>query len=112
MGINRLNQERWPNLFFGWVPLGTFREYRAEAVASAGQPSNPDEIRFIQGALNQILKARLTVDGAWGKATQAALTEFQRKFNLTPDGILGPKTMVELKRQFILSHLRVSQSSP
>ncbi|MFC5665213.1 peptidoglycan-binding protein [Kitasatospora misakiensis] len=34
----------------------------------------------------------IAVDGQYGNATYAALTDFQHQHGLSPDGIVGPKT--------------------
>jgi peptidoglycan hydrolase-like protein with peptidoglycan-binding domain len=82
-----------------------FRDYRAEIARDRGALSNPDEVRFLQGALNQIMDVTLTVDGIWGKSTRENLLAFQRRFGLKPDGVLGPKTLAELKQQYTLVRL-------
>ena len=95
-----LKEDEWQ----GFV-RDTFRDYRAEIARDRGVLSNPDEVRFLQQALNQILGASLKVDGVWGPSTAGKLLEFQRRFGLKPDGTFGPKTMAELKRRYSLVRL-------
>ena len=78
----------------------TFAAYQAELAQDKGALSHPDEIRFVQQALKQTVNPGLAVDGHWGKLTDEALMEFQRRYGLVADGILGPKTAAELKRQY------------
>lgn len=57
-----------------------------------------NEVRIKQVQLNRISRnypaiPKITpVDGIFGQETEAAVREFQRIFNLTPDGIIGPAT--------------------
>jgi len=83
----------------------TFHDYHLEVAASRSTLSNPEEVRYIQHALNKALGSHLPVDGIWGPATAAKLIELQRTADLTPDGILGPKTRAELRRRFALPEL-------
>jgi len=83
----------------------TFHDYRLEVAASRSTLSNPEEVRYIQRALNNALGSRLAVDGIWGPSTRARLVEFQRTAGLTPDGILGPRTRAALRRSFALPEL-------
>jgi hypothetical protein len=80
----------------------TFRDYRVEVSAGNSSMSNPDEVRFVQAALNKTMNAGLKVDGIWGSTTTTKVKEFQRKFNLPANGIAGAKTLAELRRQFTL----------
>lgn len=48
-------------------------------------------VTALQQRLNE-LGANLGVDGIFGNATRQAVISFQRKNNLTPDGIVGPAT--------------------
>ena len=98
----------------GWRAFlkNTFRDYHAEIAQNRGGLSNPDEVRFLQQALNQILGATLKIDGLWGSSTQEKLVEFQRRFGLAPDGILGPKTMIELKRYYTLFQIELLEKNP
>ena len=90
-----INQSGWN----GFIAT-TLQEYHTELYASRGSLSNPDEIKYIQEALNTILGKQLKADGFWGTGSQNALIEFQRKFGLTPDGTFGAKTRAALERQF------------
>lgn len=94
----------------GWRKFlkNTFLDYQAEVAKDRGALSNPAEVRFLQDALNTIMKKNLTVDGIWGRSTLGLLLEFQRQYGLEPDGILGPKTMAQLKQQFTLARLQVA----
>jgi N-acetyl-anhydromuramyl-L-alanine amidase AmpD len=61
------------------------------ANATPGRPtlrrgSKHDHVRYIQRTV------RVEEDGAFGGETEAALRMFQRKYQLVPDGIVGPKT--------------------
>ena len=89
-----------------------FRDYRAEMAGAQGAPSNPDDVRFIQLALNRILGASLKVDGLWGSSTQDKLVEFQKRNSLKPDGTLGQKTMTELRRQYTLGQMKAMEPAP
>jgi len=91
-----------------WKPFveDTLRNYMVEMAASHAALSNPDEVRFLQHALNQIIDAGLEEDGIWGSSTVKKVKEFQRKFGLEPDGVVGKNTRNELKRQFALSNLK------
>jgi hypothetical protein len=90
-----LNEQGWRSFV-----AETFRAYRAELSIERGALSNPDEVRFVQQALNASISAGLAIDGLWGATTEDKLVEFQRKFGLAPDGLVGAKTMAELRRQF------------
>lgn len=101
-----LNEDDWRSFV-----KNMFRDYRAEITRNRGALSNPDEVRFLQQALNDILDANLEVDGIWGPSTQEKLVEFQRRFQLKPDGIPGPRTMAELKRRYTLSRVKLLENT-
>lgn len=50
----------------------------------------------LQGALNTVLSAGLTQDGAFGPATDTAVRRAQERFHLVVDGIAGPATKAAL----------------
>ena len=64
--------------------------------------SGPDT-QLIQIRLNRISKNFPAIpkiypqDGVFGPETEEAVKEFQRVFNLTPDGIVGPATWYEIQ---------------
>lgn len=53
-------------------------------------------VAMCQGALNYLGKYGLTVDGISGAKTVAAIKDFQKKNNLSADGICGQKTWEKL----------------
>jgi Putative peptidoglycan binding domain len=89
-----------------------FRDYKAEMAGMQATPTNPDDVRFIQLALNRILGASLNVDGLWGASTEDKLVEFQKRYSLQPDGMPGPKTWTELRRQYTLGQMKAMQPAP
>lgn len=55
------------------------------------------DIKQIQTRLNTLgYTPRLVVDGVSGSATKNAILWFQKRNGLTPDGIVGPKTIAKL----------------
>ena len=56
-----------------------------------------DLVRALQSGL-QFVGFPLTVDGKYGSQTEAAVLAFQRRQNLTADGLAGQRTLTELYR--------------
>lgn len=58
-----------------------------------------EAVKSLQSLLNQRLtpSPNLTVDGHFGGKTDAAVKQFQAKFGLGIDGVVGPKTWGKLK---------------
>ena len=69
-----------------------------------GAASN--DVAILQARLNRIsgnypnIPKIANVDGIYGLSTQDAVTEFQRTFSLTPDGITGRATWYEVLRVY------------
>ncbi len=70
-------------------------------IGSAGE-----DVRTIQRQLNRIavnypgIGGRINPDGVFGGSTEDAVINFQRTFNLTPDGIVGKATWYKIKAIF------------
>lgn len=58
--------------------------------------SSGNDVKVLQRALNELMGAGLTVDGAFGPKTQAAVINFQKKYGLSQDGIAGVKTLSKI----------------
>lgn len=63
---------------------GSYKPKPAPVLLKIG--SRGAEVKKVQKALGQ------AADGVFGKMTQLAVFDWQSKHNLTPDGIVGPKT--------------------
>ena len=57
-------------------------------------------VKELQTILNYNYGAHLSVDGVFGPLTQIAVISFQKLRGLVADGIVGPKTWAELKREY------------
>lgn len=67
-----------------------------EPVSSRRVGNRGEGVMWIQWMLNNA-GYNLVVDGIYGKKTQAAVTDFQKKQGLTIDGICGKQTRTRLK---------------
>lgn len=59
--------------------------------------SRGQQVKDLQGKLNQIGDHAGTVDGIYGSMTKQAVMKFQRQHHLQVDGIYGPKTRKALQ---------------
>jgi peptidoglycan hydrolase-like protein with peptidoglycan-binding domain len=53
-------------------------------------------VHRVQSICNGVFGAKLTVDGAYGSATETAVKAVQKQFSLTQDGVCGPATWTVL----------------
>lgn len=61
--------------------------------------SKGQEVKYLQQNLNQVIKAKLEIDGSFGSKTEQAVKDFQKKYGLVVDGSYGKLThamMVEV----------------
>ena len=58
--------------------------------------SKGDDVRWVQAALNKVLKAGIDVDGDFGNTTKKYVKDFQELAGLNPDGNVGPNTIEKL----------------
>jgi hypothetical protein len=57
------------------------------------------QVKYLQIALNKLIKAGLVVDGDFGSKTQKALINWQSSSALTADGIYGELSQAQMKKQ-------------
>jgi peptidoglycan hydrolase-like protein with peptidoglycan-binding domain len=68
----------------------------AAAVTTVRLGSSGNAVKALQVELNAKRNAGLTVDGAFGAGTEAAVKSFQSHAGLTADGVVGPTTWKNL----------------
>jgi peptidoglycan L-alanyl-D-glutamate endopeptidase CwlK len=61
--------------------------------------SSGTQVKYLQIALNKLVKAGLTTDGKFGEKTKKALTKWQSASALTADGIYGKLSQATMKKQ-------------
>lgn len=59
-------------------------------VGTLRKGSKGEAVKQLQNALNLVIETNLNIDGDFGSATEAAVRNFQKKFNLEDDGVYGP----------------------
>lgn len=72
----------------------------AKNYPTVGYGSYGDPVRQLQQALNQVGYS-LEVDGGFGKQTEAAVIDYQKKNGLVVDGVAGSETMGSLLGQIM-----------
>jgi Putative peptidoglycan binding domain len=83
------------------------------AGAPTGTPNPSDQdVVALQRDLGQLNYYESTVDGVYGPATVAAITDFQRANGLTPDGVAGPATMAKIQQQLVTGDNQMGPSGP
>ncbi len=65
---------------------------------SEQQEATALDVRWLQGALNQILGLQLQVDGIYGSQTRSAVRDYQGRSGLRQDGVAGPITVASLRQ--------------
>lgn len=77
----------------GKRPANTARPIKDSNLLKVG--SKGDDVKDLQKDLNR-LGAKIEEDGIYGKGTKEAVQDFQKKYKLNDDGIVGPKTLSKL----------------
>lgn len=77
------------------TPTDTFGKI-AQSYPLVSFGSRNSYVTILQNRLNEKEKANLSVDGIFGAATQNAVKEFQKKYKLDVDSIVGEKTWKKL----------------
>jgi len=96
-------------------PAATAEEAELAPTGTAQTPVNRGSqayVRWVQGALNQILGLRLATDGVAGAQTSSAIRGFQQRQKLKADGIVGPKTEAALRAALTGSGGRPNNATP
>ncbi len=76
-----------------------------------------DDVVCVQKMLNAVdsefpVIPRVTVDGAFGSATQRAVQSFQSTFGLTADGVVGPATWNGLSKMYAAVSSGCTENAP
>ena len=78
--------------------VGTFTAaQRKEAAESGSTSADTNTIKSVQTMLKALKYYSGDITGNVGEKTKAAIKQFQREFDLTADGIAGPKTIAKLE---------------
>ena len=67
-----------------------------------GINSKGNNVKSIQTKLNRTMSCNLDVDGDFGPLTQQCVINFQKKYKLEQDGVVGPKTCKKLNAAYII----------
>ncbi|MDX6692705.1 MAG: zinc D-Ala-D-Ala carboxypeptidase, partial [Blastocatellia bacterium] len=72
-----------------------------EEIGNVGDVGNAEKekekVKFIQDSLNKIMGLNLGVDGIYGERTKQAIRDFQARFDLQVDGVVGPITLKKIR---------------
>ena len=77
--------------------VGTFTAAERKAGAAASDSADTATIRSVQTMLKALKYYSGDITGNAGEKTKAAIKQFQKEFDLTADGVAGPKTIAKLE---------------
>ena len=66
--------------------------------------SSGEQVKLLQKELNKVMGCGLTIDGAFGSKSQTCVINFQKKYGLTADGIVGIATAEKLNITYLASN--------
>ena len=66
--------------------------------------SRSEQVKQLQTELNEVMNCNLVVDGIFGNGTKSCVLAFQKKYSLSQDAIVGPKTCNKLNSLYLSSN--------
>lgn len=60
-----------------------------------------EQVKILQNELNMVMGCGLAVDGSFGSATKTCVLSFQKKYALSQDASVGPKTCTKLNTEYL-----------
>ena len=63
-----------------------------------------NEVKILQTELNKVMNCNLTVDGDFGTKTKTCVQNFQKKYDLDADGIVGASTSGKLNTLYLANN--------
>lgn len=66
--------------------------------------SRSEQVKRLQTELNEVMDCNLAVDGIFGNGTKSCVLAFQKKYSLSQDAIVGPKTCNKLNSLYLNSN--------
>ena len=88
------------------VATSNHEEVQTRYTGLVSMGSTGDSVRFVQSYMNRVGRAHtptfptVTIDGIFGNASRALVMEFQARYGLTVDGIVGSSTWSRMILEF------------
>ena len=60
-----------------------------------------EQVKILQKELNEVMSCGLSADGSFGPATKTCVLSFQKKYTLSQDASVGPKTCTKLNDEYL-----------
>ena len=97
--IKQYNLTQYDTKVLGDMQVISIVNPYAETTATLRRGMRGDKVKYLQWFLKEKFKLYSgNIDGAFGPATEKAVTDFQMKNKLAVDGIVGPKTWAKIKK--------------
>lgn len=82
-------------------PLNVHAESTLNCRSLLSQGSKGSDVKQLQNELNKTMNCNLVVDGSFGPKTKECVVKFQKKYNLSVDGVVGTSTCNKLNTTFL-----------
>lgn len=69
--------------------------------------SKNDQVKLLQKELNKVLGTSMSVDGSFGSGTRTHVINFQKKYSLTADGLVGASSASKLNSEYLKNNTYV-----